>query len=168
MNELKTGVENPCFEVQMESKPTNNAGIYLEVVNGEAPAKQQTSLEYQGPATKKNPLSPIDPAHSDKFLELRRMLWIVTAVAFISLVTSAATLILALRVKNSQNVSTSPTIVKHEVRESAPFLDSWIPSLPPVMYTITLGQSRGKHKDSGKTKLTGFAKGLTLSVLLYL
>ena len=124
MNELKTGVENPCVEVQMESKPTNNAGIYLEVVNGEAPAKQQTSLEYQGPATKKNPLSPIDPAHSDKFLKLRRMLCIVTAVAFISLLTSAATLILALRVKNSQNVSTSPTIVKHEVRESAPFLDA--------------------------------------------
>ena len=108
----------------MESKPTNDAGIYLEVVNGEAPAKQQTSLEYQGPATKKNPLSPIDPAHSDKFLKLRRMLFIVTAVAFISLLTSAATLILALRVKNSQNVSTSPTIVKHEVSESAPFLDS--------------------------------------------
>ena len=76
----------------MESKPTNDAGIYLEVVNGEAPAKQQTNLEYQGPATKKNPLSPIDPAHSDKFLKLRRMLFIVTAVAFISLLTSAATL----------------------------------------------------------------------------
>ena len=82
----------------------------------------QTSLEYQGPATKKNPSSPIDPAHSEKFLKLRRMMCIVTAVAFISLLTSAATLILALRVKNSQNVSTSPTIVKHEVSESAPLV----------------------------------------------
>ena len=158
MNELKTGVENPCCEVQMESKPTNDTGIYLEVVNGEAPAKQQTSLEYQGPATKKNPFSPIDPAHSDKFLNLRRMLWIVTAVAFISLLTSAATLILALRVKNSQNVATSPTIVKYEVSESAPFLDSWIPSLPPVMYTITLGRSRGKH-HSRENKTNWFREG---------
>ena len=159
MNELKTGVENPCFAVQMESKPTNDAGIYLEVANGEAPAKQRTSLEYQGPATKKNPSSPIDPAHSDKFLTPRRMLYVVTAVAFISLLTSAATLILALRVKNSQNVSTSPTIVKHEVRESALFLDSWIPSLPPVMYTITLGRSRGKHKDSRANKTNWFREG---------
>ena len=124
MKELKTGVENPCFEGQMESKPTNDAGIHLEVVNGEAPAKQQTSLEYKGPTNQKNPLSPIDPAHSDEFLKLRRMLCIVTAAAFISLLTSAATLILALRLKYSQNVSTSPTIVKHEVSESAPFLDS--------------------------------------------
>ena len=29
------------------------------------------------------------------------------------------------------------------------------------------GRSRGKHQDSRKTKLTGFPRDLTLSVLLY-
>ena len=57
MNKLTTGAENPCFEVQMESEPNNDVGIYYEVVNREAPAKQQIkqSLSIKDPIPRKFP-----------------------------------------------------------------------------------------------------------------
>ena len=82
--------ENPYIEV-MESKQTDDAVVYDDVV----PDKRGT------PST--------EPAQScqENFLQLQQMLYIVTAVAIISLLTAAASLALVLTVMNSQNTTDS-------------------------------------------------------------
>ena len=84
------GEENPYIEI-IESKQTDDAETYDDVV----PDKGGT------PST--------EPAQScqENFLKLQRMLYIVTAVTIISLLTAASSLALALSVMNCQNTTDS-------------------------------------------------------------
>ena len=84
------GEENPYIEI-IESKQTDDEETYDDV----APDKGGT------PST--------EPAQSwqENFLKLQRMLYIVTAVTIISLLTAAASLAFALSVMNSQNTTDS-------------------------------------------------------------
>ena len=90
MEETTMGEENPYIEI-IESKQTDDTETYDDV----APDKGGT------PST--------EPAKfcQENFLKLQRMLYIVTAVAIISLLTAAASLALALSVMNSQNTTDS-------------------------------------------------------------
>ena len=91
MEETTMGEENPYVEI-IESKQTDDdAETYDDV----APDKGRT------PST--------EPSQScqENFLKLQRMLYIVTAVTIISLLTAAASLALALSVMNSQNTTHS-------------------------------------------------------------
>ena len=90
MEETTMGEENPYIEI-IESKRTDDTETYDDV----APDKGGT------PST--------EPAKfcQENFLKLQRMLYIVTAVAIISLLTAAASLALALSVMNSQNTTDS-------------------------------------------------------------
>ena len=91
MEETTMGEENPYIEI-IESKQTeDDAETYDDV----APDKGRT------PST--------EPAKfcQENFLKLQRMLYIVTAVTIISLLTAAASLALALSVMNSQNTTDS-------------------------------------------------------------
>ena len=91
MEETTMEEENPYIEI-IESKQTDDdAETYDDV----APDKGRT------PST--------EPSQScqENFLKLQRMLYIVTAVTIISLLTAAASLALALSVMNSQNTTDS-------------------------------------------------------------
>lgn len=98
MEKTTIGEENPYFEIEMASKQTDDAVIYDDVApdeiigpeKGEPPSKE-----------------PAQSCSREDFLQLQRMLHIVTAVAIISLLTAAASLALALIVMNSQNNSDS-------------------------------------------------------------
>ena len=97
MEKTTVGEENPYFEIEIASKQTDDAVIYDDVVPDEI-----IGPEKGGPPS-------TEPAQScqENFLKLQRMLYIVTAVAIISLLTAAASLALALIVMNSQNTKDS-------------------------------------------------------------
>ena len=84
------GEENPYIEI-IESKQTDDADAYDDVVSDKGGT----------PST--------EPAQScqENFPKLKRMLYIVTAVAIISLLTAAASLALALSVMNTKNTTDS-------------------------------------------------------------
>ena len=82
--------ENPYIEV-MESKQTDDVVVYDDVV----PDKRGT------------PSTEPPQSYQENFLQLQQMLYIVTAVAIISLLTAAASLALVLTVMNSQNTTDS-------------------------------------------------------------
>ena len=85
------GEENPYIEIIEFKQTDDDAETYDDV----APDKGGT------PST--------EPAQScqENFPKLQRMLYIVTAVAIISLLTTAASLALALSVMNTQNTTDS-------------------------------------------------------------
>ena len=97
MEKTTVGEENPYFEIEIASKQTDDAVIYDDVAPDEI-----IGPEKGGPPS-------TEPAQSfqENFLKLQRMLYIVTAVAIISLLTAAASLALALIVMNSQNTKDS-------------------------------------------------------------
>ena len=98
MEKTTVGQENPYFEIEIASKQTDDAVIYDDVAPDEI-----IGPEKGGPPSKE----PAQSCSQEGFLQLQRMLKIVTAVAIISLLTAAASLALAIIVMNSQNNSDS-------------------------------------------------------------
>ena len=97
MEKTTVGEENPYLDIEMESKETDDTVIYDDV----APD------DIKGPEKGEKP--SIEPRQScqENFLKLQRMLYIVTAVGIISLLTAAASLALTLSVMNAQNTMDS-------------------------------------------------------------
>jgi len=96
MEKETVGEENPYFEIEMTSKQTDDTAIYDDVAPDEIIGPEKGG----SPSTE-----PAQSCAQENFLQLQQMLYIVTAVAIISLLTAAASLALALIVMNSQNTN---------------------------------------------------------------
>ena len=89
-----SGEENLYFELDSVKKETE-AGIYDDVASESAtPVKEQTSI--QGAEEKRQASTEHECACQCDTVVLRRMLFVVAAVAAVALLTAIATLILAL------------------------------------------------------------------------
>ena len=108
----ESGEENHYYELDSVKKETD-AGIYDDVASESAtPVTQQTSYEnrMQGVEEKRQASTEHEYACQCDTVVLRRMLFVVAAVAVVGLVTAIATLILALTAMKPRNDSSTAKV----------------------------------------------------------
>lgn len=118
MNKTVTGEENLYFEMESARKETEKR-IYDDVLSESATtATKQTSLEKHSPQEaekKRNASAEHHNACQCDTVSLRRMLFLMSIVAAVALLTAIASLILALTAMKLQNDSTAKVQGKQKV-----------------------------------------------------
>ena len=95
------------MDIAMEETTMEEENPYIEIIESKQTDDDAETYDDVTPDKGGTPSTEPSQFCQENFLKLQRMLYIVTAVAIISLLTAAASLALALSVMNSQNTTDS-------------------------------------------------------------